>query len=1504
MKYLKKTVVVFILLLIVITGVVTYINSKLFSKDIQGIIKNLNLDNIKVEDAKFVGYGKIKVTGLVLYDKEMKPAIEANEGYIYINPFSISRVRKIDVYSPNVILEKSDGMKFNIVEMFSGESDKIDRTSRIGRINFYNAKLDYRDTSYEKPIQKNLDNVNGYVNFSKSKGIALEAAGNNNGEKLGVVLKIYYPQKKTIETFLNRKAIRESKIYFELNFDKFGIFPEAVQYVPFHGLEIYNGKISGQLKMGLNKKFSGNLNVENSDVKYEDYDEILKNVNADVILKDNNVDIKTGAQLNGGKLGLGIKFLEKSKTVKLKIESDNMDYQDIKKYKLIKEQNIEAYGRITGTFNANLDLDKKIYEFDGFLSSPNLQYSGYNFRNLKTDLVYDKNSILTLSNISFGFEQTISNVHINADAKALFSYNTKLKAGSGTYELDNKGSDFSIKKINGTFEIDKNIVVRSDFFSEETDGNFVFDTKNKALEINTSGKQFFDLKYGENKFTLKPVIRNLKINLDKFLLVSGAADIEIAKNEYFDTAKISAIVRNGNFDVNANAAISGQNIRAVGTTDSNFNHRYKVNGSNIHIKPLLDRFGIKVAGMDQSDLTTDFTANIYSSDGKIKGDFDLNSKRGKYFVEYEQLHVSGNIEDLLEGKLAAKVDAGEIWINYQRFKNLTGDVKYENNVITLTNFKNEELYADVAFNIKTQYANLNAQIHGYMLYNVSKPELNLKLEKLSLNLAGNVNSLNGSINISPSMITIDNRYTGELKGNINVINSVLIFDQLAWRKNTINGTYNLNTQTADIYLHVDEQQLENLYDVGGLTVSVNSDLRLQGRLDDFSVTGDLNVPRIQYSDIVIPSIESTIAYRNGDINKILKKGSLDITKFILRGEEGEEILNTSTKVADLATSQLDFVLNDKQLDLTSIKGFKEKGYNGIINYSLILRGDIDDFFVDIKAESDNFSVSGFSFNNLSIDAQVNNKGLNIGQLYLEYENNPLLLNGYVTFTPIDYNINILAENFNLDFLKAGKGMKDAGGIANLDVTFTPANTTGTIDLQNFVFKDQKGSVDISELNANIDIADRKLVVNNFNGNYNGGTINISGNLDVPELAPDFAESKKLDLGDFDLRITLDKTNIIYGKTFNGVLSADLSFTEKELLGSIIVDKGKVTDISQFMGDKAEEEETSGKKKEKSIIDGLQSEIVEIIMGQYSANIRVNAIKGIDLEIPSVSLVRNIRGVLKGEGAIILNSGNISASGDFYITKGKFTLSDRNFVLDQAEIYYGNSGFSGSDIGNPFVVMLATTNINNDQISVSISGNLSEPQIKFNSSLGLSQEQILALLIFDARTAENSEFDSKNQNQELGNLADPILNQLIFGSVIGTIEETFGLSAVSLRTNVQTQSADKKANGQDLGPTIAPSIYIQDNLYKDRLYWNVELGYGEESSASAGLDYNFWVTYKVSEKFGVNLGIQNLRGNDSLVDKTDYYLGVEFSTRFYTFGDFLKSLRKPKLEVIPEQDKLK
>ena len=1507
MKYLKKTVIVFVLLLLFITGLVFYINSSKFTQNVQEVIKSLNL-NLKVGDAKFVGFGKIKVTDLTLYDKEGNPAIEAKEAYVYINPLSITRVRKIDVYSPNIILEKYKNLKFNITEMFASDSNKIDRTSRIGRINFYNANLDYRDKSYEKLIQKDLSNVNGYVSFSKSKGISLEAKGSSGDEKVGVILKVIYPPKNPIRKFFKKPVNDKNIVYLKLDFDNLRLFQEAGQYVPFNGLDIYDGRLTGFLELGEDKKFSGNLEVKNGTIKYVDYDDILKNVNTKVVLKSNNVDVDAVAAINGGNLDLGIKFLEKTKTVKLDIKADNMNYSDIKKYRIVKDFNVPAEGRVTGIFKGNLNLTDKIYEFDGTMASPRIKYADYYFNNLKTDFIYNKSGILELKNMSFRFDQAVSNVYINANATGVLTFDTKKKEGQGNYELDNINSDFSVKKIYGSINIDKNTVVSSNFTSNELDGNFIFDTKNRTMEVSTNSKEFFDLKYGENKFTLKPTIRNLKMKLDKFILVSGLADIELAKSEYYDSVKLSANVKNSNFDVNAVVGISGQQIKAVGVTDSKFNHKYVVTGSNVNLKPILQRFGVKLAGIEDASVVTDLHANIYSMDGKIKGDFKLDSRRGKYFAEYEKLSVSGNIENLLSGKLQAKVDVGELWINYQRFKNLSGSVHFENSVFTVNNLKNEDLNINLAYNVKAQTVNLSAVLQNYVVYNVATPEFNLYVNQMNVNLSGKVDSLNGTINIAPSMISIDNRNIGDLKGNILVNNSVLYFNEVTLRNNRVAGTYDLNAQNADLLVHIDEQNAEDLYGISDLKLSVNSDLRIQGKLDNFNIMGTLNVGHLSYGEFKLPNIESEIVYKNGDINKLLKKGSLDIPKFILRGEEGEEILNTKGKVDDLATSQLNFVVDNKQLDLGSIKGLKDKGYSGIINYSFILRGNIDDFFVDLKADSKDFSVSGFKFNNLSIDTQVNNKGLNIGQFYLEYENNPLLVNGYATFKPVDYNISVIAENFNLDFLKAGEGIADAGGIINLDVTFTPQNTTGKIKIDNFVFKDKKGTVDLSNLNADVDIVNRKLVIKDItqmvkdvpmvtgiSGNYNGGTFNITGDLDVPGIAPDFAETKRIDLGDFDLKIVLDKVNIKYGKLFDGIVSTNLNFTEKELTGNVDIEKGSINDVSQFL-DKEQKEEKP--KKDLSIIDGLQAEIVDIIMGQYSARIELNIIKGVDLNISSASVIRSIKGVVRGGARITYNSGGISADGSFDVIKGSFSLNDRKFSLDRAEIRYGNNGFTGSSISNPFVILLATTYINNDQISISMNGELSDPQIKFNSTLGLTQEQILALLLFDASAPDNTDFRQDEQNEQLGNILDTGLNQLIFNPVIDRIEETFGFTSVEVKANLlQNNNGNSKDTSMS---TVEPSIYIQDSLYKDKFYWNVRLTYDEDQS-SAGLDYNFWVTYKVSPKFGVNLGVQNLRTRDTALETTDYYLGVEFSTRFSDFGEFINSLKKPKLEVITNQE---
>lgn len=151
-------------------------------------------------------------------------------------------------------------------------------------------------------------------------------------------------------------------------------------------------------------------------------------------------------------------------------------------------------------------------------------------------------------------------------------------------------------------------------------------------------------------------------------------------------------------------------------------------------------------------------------------------------------------------------------------------------------------------------------------------------------------------------------------------------------------------------------------------------------------------------------------------------------------------LKTSTSV-DLENLNVDYKAENKTFDLGSVKDLNEKGYNGNINYSFILKGNIDDFFSDLKVNAQDITLAGLKFNDIDIDTQVNNKGINVGQLYLDYENNPLIINGFLDFTPINYNIAVLADNFNLrKFLEVNRDVAQAGGIANVDILFQPQKT--------------------------------------------------------------------------------------------------------------------------------------------------------------------------------------------------------------------------------------------------------------------------------------------------------------------------------------------------------------------------------------------------------------------------------------------------------------------------------
>ena len=106
---------------------------------------------------------------------------------------------------------------------------------------------------------------------------------------------------------------------------------------------------------------------------------------------------------------------------------------------------------------------------------------------------------------------------------------------------------------------------------------------------------------------------------------------------------------------------------------------------------------------------------------------------------------------------------------------------------------------------------------------------------------------------------------------------------------------------------------------------------------------------------------------------------------------------------------------------------------------------------------------------------------------------------------------------------------------------------------------------------------------------------------------------------------------------------------------------------------------------------------------------------------------------------------------------------------------------------------------------------------------------------------------------------------------------------------------------------ATTIAIQDNLYKDKLFWNlavkvpIQANKSSDSTVnSAPVGYNVWLNYDIVEGFGVKVGGETvqIRENETTLNQQNYYIGIDFSSRADSFNDLMKKIfRKRKLQTL-------
>ena len=1652
MKYIKRSLIVFIFLLMSLFALKFYISTKNFRGVLTSILKSSGL-NVEFRNVKLIGFNKIQIDNLKVKDLAGNVVIDAKKTTAGISLLIPTRLNRIDVYNGTVNLERRKNEDFNIFHVIKKDPKKpktFDTTSRIGKMHIHNSILNFTDTTYSKKIRKTLKKVSGRLEVAKSRGFSLFAKGSGNKnedgttEILKVELKQLIKSKQSIYSMFDKiknSDIRRKDARLNFGFENVRITEELGQYAQIDMIKAKGGILTGALKMEQNKiekkiHALGSLKIKNGKLSYVDFDGDIEGVNAVVDMKKDKITVNANTKLSESPVTLTMAYFIQTQKMNLKLVADKLPFDQVARYKIIKDAKIEAEGAVSGNLELNVDTKSKKGTLDGKFSSDNIRISNSDFQNVKTNMKIT-NEKLTLSDTSFIFNQEFSGFKVNEDVKiGKFVYDLKKKTGSGDYVLNNLGSDFDIKKITGSAKISPKNIITGTVRSNVLRGNYTVNPKTQTAVVNARSRGYFNVNYGGKSYKISPDVDNLVAKFNsKNVLRSGIikARVKDLSVPFIKAIKVKVRIRNGNYRISGTAGMNGGGVLNInGTTTSDMKHSYSLNlPKEVDIAKLLRANGYNFNGLDKAKLPAtaearvhgvnnkfsgtyeihspygeymgkyknlhangkindlanlDMTVNAKASElqfenqrlrnvtgnleikdnvvniasirnenlnasgrydiksgkmdinarlknymftdnnlpskmnvkigtlnanltgtaDKLSGNYELYSPYGEYVVEYEKLHANGKINNLSKLDLTANAKMDELWLNYQRLKDVTANLEVKDNVVNILSIKNENLNASGNYNLKTGNMNINAGLKDYMLYDTSPYKVNLKVKNLDANLKGTVNKLSGNITIPSAPTTIKSTYVGDTNAHISIKDGIMRFDDVTLRDNRLSGTYNLATGISDIGLALNEPDIPKLLEMKDLTFGTKSNLNLKGDLNNFNLEGQIAFGNMSFKTYKIPHIVADIKYSNGNIDKLFKYGTFDLQKLRFIGDNQETLFETQTKF-DLANVNIDYQLEKQKFSLDSIQDLKDKGYSGDIDFGFMYRGSFDKFISGVKIKADSIKLSGFPVKNVDIDLQANEKSLNIGQFYLEYENNPLLLNGYVQFTPVKYNVSMLAKDFNLDFLGIDKNIAQAGGIANVDAIFSNEATTGHILLNNFNYKTKDQLTLVDNVNANIDLKNSKLIVNRLDGGYNGGTFKVTGDLDVPTIPADFMKTKRLELGKFELNADLNNVGLHYGTGIDFALSGNAIFTENRLFGDLVVNNAQIREIPDFNSSKANTTESQEAKKEqdKSIVEGIVEEVIDKIMKQYTINIGVQAGNNVKINIPNVSLVKNIKGTVKGSSEITYDDGQIGIDGEYGITKGSFSVNGNDFKIDGAEIRFVPSinGVTAS-VSDPFVVFDASTKVDGDRIEINVSGNVSNPEIRFSSSSGKTREEIISLLALNTLVGNSGKPGENGDNSVdglvvAGSLVNTALNELFLSSVTGKIKDALGMSKFAVSTNVDRSNKTGEYSA-------ATTLTLQDNLYKDKLFWNAAFKFPYQTSKSDEknpIGYNAWLSYSVSNGLDLRAGGESFKRSSSSASmgngsRINYYFGVDFSTKADTFGDILKKIfKKKKLDTL-------
>ena len=1439
---------------------------------------------VHIEDIN-LSFSEPVIKNITLYDNENNVMFNSDKVMAKISFKNLLSGRidelNVDSASVNVVRDK-DGV-INFTKLSKKKSDKKP-SNPIDKLVLTSARINYEDYSFPDKLEKKIENIDATVIADKEKLV-------KNAD-----ISITDENIKLNTTFKDESNKELSSLEMKLKIDKFLLDKDLLKSLAKNNekLEFSNINISSDLliktdKTVKNTNIVGNLDVESPLFRYADVDSDIKNIklagvfngrdgeaklDLNVFDKDRNItvtyqDEELNSVINIDKIDESI--LNKIKPIRdKKLDLKNINIEDIKTVVHYSDER----GLIVKTTMKTNDSEFKGIELNDFNFYADSK-DGKKRANAKISAKIKGMAENLTVNLENKDENTDIIVNLKSQEKNSIIPNVNLKA-----KLENKKDILKAK-------VTSNIVNFNMDYQKEKKLAKIYDDKFK-INYDVNKKNLTD---GDGKIVFKIYDMDNYVNFK-----AKDNQVEIKELKLMDKLnKNNTLIAKGNADLNKK--------------EFNIDYEAKLNSISRKIKDKDIILSFDAKGK------VDSKNNIISSQGQINDlSLEYMAKIEKVNGTYDFKKSTSGIEANLKTKIAS--------IGYDKYKfdNFNLLATYSGNEVKVRDFSNNILSFKANYNTEAKKLDGDLNIKRLTDEDIGLDKVDFVLENFKAKLDGDIKNPKAKIDLGTTVVTLPSKDLAKISGKVNLVGNKFIIEGVNVDNNLITGEYDIKEKLLDLKASLSENHLEKYYGGKDLGYTLYGDLVLKGIAGN--IDGKLKGRAINLKSS-LPDLSYSIDYNA----KNYSDGIVSINDLDIVDKNNGSILSL-TGTVDLKEKNLNIKNKNDKVDLAKFQNIlKNPSIKGIVNTDILINGQLSNPNYSLNMSSSEVSIKNFKINDIILNVTGDKEKANVNKLNLDVYKNLIVGSGSYDIKNKTYNVNMKSNNkIDLSKFKTffnSYGISNPSGKVDFNIQIDQNDERAYLSLENINLESSKLKLKFSNFSGPITLSGRRIEIGELKAKLNNSPVTIDGFVDLVDIA-------KLDKEDiirslpYKLHIKSKELNYEYPKVIKLKASTDITLTNEELYGNLIIKEATINDIPNnyyrdffsLIKEQLRRRRTDVTPKKKVDKNSREAQEKDAKMRAF-----LNKLMPIDLVIKTEKpilidmdnfniLVPEIYGKLDIDLNINGKKGKYYLEGETELKNGYFVIGTNEFKVDRALAVY-NDNTPLPEI-NPNIFFESAIEMDDEEYYFTTMGKLNQLRYEITSKTSKVGGDLSALIV---NPDSNEHIYSYGDGSQIfivfmKNLIAGQIGQTVFGKTARYVKRKLKLTRFVIRPEIKIyNSEDSIINryGTTDNRALSPQIYnvnikveAKDNIYKEKLFWRASvrlIGTGKDTIKNQTLkvnsqnirEYDVGLEYKIDDSKTLRIGVGTVpykyrTDENKDYKKPNYYIEYKFRKRYKDFSE--------------------